>query len=314
MTSPLLSDFLARCADVRAHHPALAQVFRESLHRIGWPQARLEAWDALPEEDVAAAGPQAVVYRTGMALAKLAEADTSAAYHNRDHTAEAVLSAAVLAQAEPWTPPARQNQGLKFLVAMMAHDVGHTGAFGAPKGSLEQSSAQVFSQVWSRFAGPDPGSMARADHAVIQSVILGTEFTEGPRLNADNLLRDPSRMQYRIQVMANDADILASVLPQTGPERGQLLAQEWSAAGPHAAAASATVGTWAGRLGFLKAIRLTSLGAQALGAARLREREIDTIEAIGPSQLAQMPHGDAHARVLEGVHQPAPSLQRRLRA
>lgn len=305
---PAVSELIDRFADVRARHPALADVLRGSLQRLGWSAEQLKAWEGLTPAQLSQQGGQALIYRVGLRVAELAEGDLSAAYHNRDHTAEAVFSAEALLAAEPLSASQKQRHSLRLLVAMMAHDLGHTGAFGSPKGSLETASAEAFERVWDEFAPHPPTLQSNSERGAIRSLVLGTEFTEGPRRNAEAQAQDPSSIVSRLHVLANDADILASVLPQTGPERGRLLAQEWTEAGPHAAGPAAVVGTWAGRLGFLKAIRLNSRGAEAMGATALREQEIAAIEQLTPSDLsAKRPEEAQQAVVRLIAASPDPS-------
>lgn len=307
--APELSALVDRFAAVRHEHPSLETVLRDSLERLGWARSQLQAWEALPDHEVSQAGAQAVLYRTGLAVAARVNADTQAAYHNRDHTAEAVLSAEALLAAEPMSDLLRKNQGLRLLVAMTAHDVGHTGAFGGPKGALEQASAATFLEVWNHF-DPQPTSRFRlADRLAVEAIVLGTEFVDGPRQNYAAYQRQPENLVHRLQVLANDADILASVLPQTGPERGRLLAQEWHDAGPHAAAAAATVGTWAGRLGFLRSVGLRSRAADALGIPDLQATEVVSLQALSPAALGMLSVEQARTAVLEYMAEQQPTAQ-----
>lgn len=303
---PDLNAFVGRCADVRNEHPPVSRVFQDSLQRLGWSADTLDAWRTMPAEAVAKAGAQARLFRTALAVAERVENDTQAAYHNRDHTAEAVLAAETLMANEPLSAAARMNQGLRLLAAMVAHDVGHTGAFGTPKGSLEEASAHVFEQEW-KALGPVLDRTNEND--VVRSIILGTEFSEGPRNNAARFAQSPASLLPRLHVLANDADVLASVLPETGPERGRLLAREWQEAGPAAAGPAAAVGSWAGRLGFLKVVTMASDSARALGVGALRQAEIEAIEAITPQVLAAMPAAQAEALVRERL---MPQERRRL--
>jgi hypothetical protein len=271
--------------------PALRQrpvvdTFRQCLLEQGWPEETLAAWERLPVEEVAAEGVHAVTYRVGRDLARQVEADVHLAYHNRTHAAEAVTAASLLVGQEMASHPCRKEAALVLLTAMVAHDLGHQGwVKDLPLGAMELASANASLNAWEPYGYPRAWQVA-ADR--VHSLILGTEFVKAPLQNALRLAAEPENWLARLAVLANDADILVSVLPGVGVERGHQLVEELTQSGhPHPEA----IGSPAGRLGFLKMVQLRSRAAQGLGIERLREDQIQALEAMlaDPAPAARAP-------------------------
>lgn len=257
-------------------------VYRQAAVAIGWPETLLAQWEALPDEAVSKAGWQAVVYRTGLDLAKQAESDTELAYHNRTHTAEVILSGALLANAEYESAQERANEGLKLLTVAAGHDLEHEGyAPGLAPGAMEAHSARMLVETFQRYGNKQSLVPLREQ---MRHAILGTEFMHGPKSNAQALAQAPGHASTRLAVLANEADILPSLLPWTGQARGHKLAQEWA---DKAHPGAATVASEQGRLGFLKSLPLASHASRVLGLDQLREEQIAALSPVAPVQPVQ---------------------------
>ena len=267
-----LSEFCSALPAL-AHRPVI-EVYRDALVAQGWPTETLEAWGRLPIPDVIDEGVHAVTFRVGCDLARKVEEDTHLAYHNRTHAAEAVASAGLLVGIELADHPCRREAALVLLTAMVAHDLGHQGWVpDLPLGAMEAFSAEAATNAWQAYGHPRAWQVA-ADR--IRCIILGTEFVKGPQDNAERLAANPDNWLARLAVLANDADILVSALPGVGVERGHQLVDELAQSGhPHPQA----IGSPAGRLGFLKMVRLRSEAAQSLGADALRLEQIAALES-----------------------------------
>lgn len=291
--APSIGTLVERFEQFRANATPLAQLFREALVRLGFSNTTLMEWESLSGGEMQQAPNLARLYRTGLDVAARVEQDRGAAYHNRDHAGESVLAAEALVLAQFSEPHDRLLQGMRLLVSMMGHDVGHPGS--APGtgevGALERASAMIVQDCMADYDSREKS----VERDILHQVIEGTEFGDGPSRNWDNHRAFPDRTLFLLQVLANDADILASVLPQVGMQRGQMLAEEWRQAG---SPAGDVVGTWAGRLGFLNAVALRSDGAQRLGATALQAAEIQVLQRMDLDELAQQPLDEAMATVL----------------
>jgi hypothetical protein len=82
--------------------------------------------------------------------------------------------------------------------------------------------------------------------------------------------------QAWLQVLANEADVLASSLPDYGESLGEALSREWAA--KHADMAKSVISP-AGRLYFLEKVAIFSTpGSRSLGLHQLREMQIAALK------------------------------------
>ena len=185
-------------------------------------------------------------------------------YHSRHHVAEAVRSIALLgAQAccDGSLTPALAGLGV---IAMVGHDWGHDGTPGGD-GRLEAIAAAC--------VAPFLASLAPPDAAVIRTVILGTN----PSLVARNAMRAAAANgpnADRLCQIANEADVLASLLPALGWQQARALAREWRGTPPAGEVASFT-----GRLRLLRAYDHFSPAATTAGLAAICHRQIAAFAA-----------------------------------
>lgn len=276
-----------------ASRQSVSLTFRRSLQDLGFSNETMNEWDNLPDGDVSKNGVCAFLYRLGKDLAQRSANDTSEAYHNTRHTSEVVYCAGKLAQAQ-WPPKSdeRRGQGLKLLVAMVGHDLEHCGVLpNGPVGAMERHSADIIAQAARKYGYPEKHRVVVEQ---LQDIIMGTEFVTGPKTNRDKLEQDPACPQAILRAMANDADVLPSLLPQTGPERGERLAEEWR---EHRHPMAEVVASPQGRLFFLRNTPLLSPAAQNMGLQSLINREAfclaQRVRAMDQAKTAQAVDMDA---------------------
>jgi hypothetical protein len=299
-------------------HPLLERFLTQI--QVAAKRPVLQAFDAAGETLVPGQHAMALDARlaaAGQELADTVEEDTANPYHNRTHAAEAVWAAATLWEAEnqarvaagktPW--PARD--GLVLLVAMVAHDLHHTGQVEtlapgqAPSGREEAASARAALKVL-RWHEVDEATQARIAH-----IIRHTEPLAGVPAARAAYAAAPS-LETLLPVLAAEADLLASVLPWTGPRRGEQLGREWTAAGAEKLAQAVT--RWPGRERFLGIVTWTSAGAHALGlpAWVTLERQVLAQHAADwdslPFEVAESAHHQAIEAAL-AVEPPRPEAR-----
>lgn len=248
----------------------VASVFREQCENVGWPAADLDRWENLNEKDLSQAPWPAIVYRTGLHLAESAQQNQSLPYHNHVHIAETLVASAWLIPFEyPGEPQRIAEEGLKLLTVMAAHDLDYeTIPASAPKGTAEAHSANLLCETFQWFDGLD---LHESILRPLVEAVLGTEPSQGMHANAQRLIETPDDPEARLCVLANDADLLPSVLLETGIERGQRLAQEWN---KRKVPGADTVASEAGRQGFLKHATLASRAAERSGLRAAKEMQL----------------------------------------
>jgi len=260
--------------------PGMAWVLSACLSRLSHPQA-----EAGPGASTQASARYAILHKAAFAMADAVEAlhaamaneDREAAYHNRLHFAECTFSLCVLLRAAreglPLQPSlASLEQEMLMLLVMLAHDLGHDGRVNSKPSEMETLSANAAVRLLGAM------DVSSADLRVIEGLIRGTD----PAMVRDNhrailghafSLEDPKWLQ----VLANEADILASTLPQFGSVLAEALAREWRQAHPQRAD---SVRSDEGRLFFLEhAALFSSPGSAILGLGALRQHQIDALRS-----------------------------------
>lgn len=165
------------------------------------------------------------------------------AYHNHYHAAEAVISAAVLLKEEfNDNHNTLSYYGPILLFSMLCHDLEHSGGHNNYPYELEEKSylsiLQFFNKnntlnnFWNEHLLPYYGQWD-SFNTIIKEIILGTEFTHNPQINAKNYLNSSHHVIYTknnilntLKLLANEADILPSCLKYIGEERGIKLSLE----------------------------------------------------------------------------------------
>lgn len=238
--------------------------------RQAWPQA----WVGLPAVlheslDLLALAPRTSAARALLACARdaaaLAEANGHAAwpasepqYHNRLHFADATQSLAVLLRLQRQGGDAQEDEWTcALMLAVVAHDLLHPGGINGHEGELESRSVEALQPLLAAHAVPAPWPER------VRELILRTDPL---RVEANHQAVAGRPFEWTLDwacVLLNEADILASCLPEFGPALGQALAHEWAGRGLHAQALR--VGSPEGRQDFLAAARFSSPASARLG-------------------------------------------------
>lgn len=228
--------------------PGLPVVLNACLaHR--WP-------DALPSSREAT-----VMLDTALAMAEHMEilARTSSYephYHNRLHTADALVSLS-------WLLKALDAKGFEvpddwaacLLLSVTSHDVLHPGGANSRLQEFELQSVERLKRIAS-FHGVSAHWLDTASF-----LILHTDPTL-VAANHNKVKHCPFVMnQDWAVVLMNEADILASATQTFGPKLGNALASEWQV---RQHPLHSVVGTDAGRLQFLSSLRFSTPASMAL--------------------------------------------------
>nr|WP_294555961.1 hypothetical protein [uncultured Rhodopila sp.] len=248
------------------------------------------------------------LHQAGEALTAFIQANpgtTSALpYHNQYHFAEAVLAMGTLgavARDLGLISPAEAALGV---VAMVGHDIGHDGS-STPGGVLEALAAADTVRI-SRIAGVDAD---RLDW--LAYVIEGTDPGEvaGNEARTAGFL-PPGRFGASadmLRSLANEADVLASLMPHLGLRLGDALAAERRLAGEPGADG---IASFSGRLAFLRLYAWFTPAATRMGLPDLVRAQIGRLAAVanslgagttpedGAAALDRMEPGEARALFL----------------
>ena len=211
-------------------------------------------------------------------------------YHSRYHFAETVLAMGWLcrvARERGRFPGALAGLGI---IAMTGHDWGHDGSSNG-HGRLEHEAAEAVLRV----VAPLPYSGCD----VVRGVIIGTD----PARVSENAARaagklPPGKLGRDVDMLckiANEADVFASFLPRLAWQQSSALAEEW-----RGTEASAKVGSYAGRLAFLRTYDCFSTPARCLGLAALRDRQVDAFAEVARQLQAGTTPEDG-AAALDGM-------------
>ncbi len=211
---------------------------------------------------VAGDAPDPLLQRAGARIAAAVQRIPSHGrvpeYHNRHHASEATLAMGHLCRLAQAQGLISRHDAQVGVVAMVGHDLDHDGS-SQGGGVLEARSWEAV-----RAIAAEAGAGAR-DLAAIGDIILATD----PALVAANAARPLDRPCNALRILANEADVCASLLPTLGPCLSRLLAEEWRPANDPMLL---RVGTAAGRLGFLLGYPPLSPAATTLGLGRARAR------------------------------------------
>ena len=188
------------------------------------------------------------------------------AYHNRHHAAEATLAMGWLCRAALDLGLLSETEAAIGIVAMVGHDLDHDGS--TLGGGVLEARAWAAVHPVAAAAGLSPATLA-----ALGDVILGTDpalvAINAARVRGDAPAGPAGAGHDLLRMLANEADVFASMLPRLGPALSLLLAEEWR---PSGNAALLRVGTAAGRCAFLQAYPAMSDPAIALGLEAARGR------------------------------------------
>lgn len=197
------------------------------------------------------------------------------AYHNRLHIADTLVCMTYLLQASRYVnvPGANLPQVAALALAIMAgHDYLHPGGSNRHPGELESRAVQDL-QPLVQAAG-----LAEADIQNLTHCIMATDPSGVKACHvAVRAQRFDLRQRDCLAVLVQEADILASTLPQTQQALTQALSREWEPTQPQAAGQLLLPQN---RLLFLEhAALFSSPAAQLLGLDQVKVRQVAQIES-----------------------------------
>lgn len=257
----LLAHFVDRLATLD-QHPVPVSV----AQALVWLQD--QAYPATPTIATLALGEGV------LALAHRVDGDHANAYHNANHAAEATWAAATLLVAEHRRrhsldlPSLPFEPALALMAAMVAHDLEHPGTHVERNdplvGQVENHSAKQAQDVLRRCR------VSASMVALVGDLIEQTEAHYAVRAARAHWQSNPSDTTM-LAVLAGEADVLASAMPEIGLACGERLAQEWETQDPLLAQ---RLRTEAGRHKFLRSVVWVSPAAQAMGLRTLVEQQL----------------------------------------
>ena len=177
-------------------------------------------------------------------------------YHNRLHTADALVSLCWLLKALGSQQHAVPDEwAAALLLAVTSHDALHPGGANKHLHEFEQQSAGLFQQL-----AAAQGLSAQWVEVVTQ-LILRTDPSQ-VAANHDKVAHTAFvfNLDWAV-VLMNEADILASATATVGPQLGQQLASEWER---RQHPLHKVVGSDAGRLQFLSSLRFSTPASHTL--------------------------------------------------
>jgi hypothetical protein len=198
------------------------------------------------------------------------------AYHNRLHTADTLVSCAVLLQLQrahegrPTAAPPNDHEWT-CLLTMLLHDLGHDGRINATPHENELRSIALL-KPWLQKAGFEDERIA-----TVESLILLTE----PRQAIETHRQCHPEALGSFEIMAllvTESDIMASALPFPGQALTEALSVEWAM---HSPEPSRHLLTPQGRLGFLQhAANFSSPASRRLGVQAVVDTQVQGLRKL----------------------------------
>lgn len=249
--------------------PGIPRIFESCITRLGGLHARSTAHRRLRGLQVCAGQLVPLAEKLGRDMAAVGR---EPAYHSRLHTGLALVSLTALISSQRRVmragPVAVTETEYLLMLAMLSHDIGHRGGRNEFAEEIERKTVEIIQPALTL------SRVGRTDQARIKRLILRTDPRYVPRTHAIAQQR-PFNLNHSVWqcVLIQEADVLASALPEIGEFLTGLLAEEW--AGFDAELAKKLTSR-AGRIGFLRNGALFSspasryLGLSNLVTAQLR--------------------------------------------
>jgi len=202
------------------------------------------------------------------------------AYHNRLHIADTLVCMTYLLKTSAVlnVPGARQLAVMAMALSIMAgHDFLHPGGSNGQPGEFEARAVRDLQPLMA-----DAG-LTVAERQTVALIIMATDpvRVKDTHLQVRTCAFD-LRQADCLTVLLQEADIMASTLPQTAPGLSQSLSTEWSAHQPKAAQALLLPQN---RLLFLEhAALFSSPAADRLGLEAVKLQEVKRLEEMLKTQ------------------------------
>jgi hypothetical protein len=225
-------------------------------------------------------------------------------YHNHIHSADAIISASFLAKEE-FEGQSLKNNGAMLLFSMMLHDIQHNGGHNEFDYQLEKAAVSSIHsymdsnpelrEYWQDNLEKEYGTW-NSFVKKVESVILGTDFKNGPTVNLKNYEKNPLDLN-KIKLLANEADILASCTSDLGPKLGLALSQEQNNPG---------IASWKGREFFMeKLAKFGSVASEKIGIKKHISEQLDVIRSFGATKLDEESVNGNFFNVAQKIHDMA---------
>ncbi len=247
--------------------------------------------------DLPAGADKRLMYAGRMVIRALDQAAVAGElpYHNRHHAAEATLAMGWLCEVARRRGKITALEATVGVTAMLGHDLGHDGT-AAQDGRLERLAAEAVDRIagLARVQPRQRQQLAEIIRATLPSQVQHNAARAlGPRLSGRF-----GRGVAMLRLLANEADIFASLMPRLGWTLGRALSDEGVRTGVGDARAKAR---HVGRLAFLRGMPRFSPAGRLLGLAAARDREVVGYTRIGlhlgfgPDPAAAAAHLDRRA-------------------
>lgn len=202
------------------------------------------------------------------------------AYHNRLHIADTLVGMTHLLLASRQVaasgPDTSHSEAL-CLAIMAGHDFRHPGGSNAFPGQFENLAVEALRPLM-REARLHADDQATVEQCILLTDPLCVKTSHQTVVDVPFSLADIRWMTVLVQ----EADILASALPQTQQSLTQGLSQEWA---PHNPQAAANLLLPSSRIGFLEhAALFSSPAAMALGLDVIKARQITSSKKTSSPQ------------------------------
>jgi hypothetical protein len=198
------------------------------------------------------------------------------AYHNRLHTGLALVSLTALLDSNrkqvQHPPNSLTETEYLLLLTMLSHDYGHPGGRNNFPAELEQKTLELITPVMKS------SGLSKSDQKRIGEIILQTDpvSVSAAHAKAKKLAFDINKFEWQC-VLIQEADVLASALPEIGKFLTECLAQEWSCFDVELASGLLSP---EGREGFLQHGALfSSPASNALGIPEVVSRQLAALRS-----------------------------------
>lgn len=275
MTPPsLLSSLESTLDNLRQPWPDRWPGLAHVLARC-WAHLGISPQDAEPRTAALLSWSEAVAREVERDGLRLFEQGQEPAYHNRLHIADTLvcMTHMLLALRQQLLPGA----GVAHLEAlclgvMVGHDFMHPGGSNAFPGQFERMAVQALEPLM-RDAGLDARDQAMLAHCILQTDPVCVKSAHEATVDRPFDLAD----RHWMTVLVQEADILASTLPQTQESLTQALSLEWRPTNPEAAAKLLLPFS---RMMFLEhAALFSSPAAQSLGLGEVKALQVEALRA-----------------------------------
>lgn len=249
-----------------------------------WPGLEVvleRCWQQLDIDEAAVAPRTARLLSWSRQVARCVELDgqrqaqdgAEPAYHSRLHIADALVSMThlllSLRQQHSTGAGVVHLEGM-CLAIMTGHDFMHPGGSNAWPGQFEQMAIEALHPLM-RQVGLDASDQAILEQCILWTDPLCVKSTHQSARQRPFSLED---LQW-MTVLVQEADILASTLPQTQQSLTEALSREWRGSNPEAAAKLLLPNS---RMMFLEhAALFSSPAAQGLGLNEVKQQQIQAL-------------------------------------